>query len=466
MTKLLMNNKINNKSNDIVRQILYSMPVFSTSILYGGPLVILQGVYIKYFNIPLTTIALILLIANLFDTVTDPLVGYLSDKYYEKNQTYKPFIFSGALLFILAAFFLFTPPDYTTGLYLLVCFLVFFLSFTIFNISHNAWGCALSVDSNTSTNIFTVRAIALLLGGMVFYGIPQLPMFESTEFTPKTLEMAVYISAMLIVPSLYLALKLVPNSDSKKMAPSKAYSSSDSFSSGLKRTSLMTLWLAMKTNKPLGFFLGSFFFSGIGAGSWGALIFIYVDSFLNKGEWFSIVALIGMGVGAIGLKLWGRIAICFGKRESWLLATLVTVIGILAMMFLSPTTTCLYSLAFVIGVIFLGINAFSGLAPALLSDIVDYSTLKSGKALTGSFYSIYFLMSKVNVALGGALGLSIVGLYGYEILEPNSKNSIFGLQLASVWLPSICLVISIFFILRIKIDSRRHAIIVRALGRR
>ena len=461
-----MNAKLMNEDINRTGRALYAAPVAATALLYGGPIVVLQGIYAKYFGIPLTTIAAILLVANLFDTITDPVIGYFSDRYYKKNKTRKPFIFWGGVFFIVAAYYLFTPPENATGLYFLICFLGFFLGFTLFNIPHNAWGSVLSSDSQSSMRIFTARAMALLLGGMLFYSLPQLPFFETTEFTPKTLEVAVYIAAILILPALYLCLKFLPDGFHQNKRETKTGSDISIFSKECRESNLVTLWISIKTNKALAFFLGSFFLSGIGAGSWGALIFIYVDAFLNKGEWFSMIALLGMGFGTFGLYIWGKVAVSLGKKVSWILATLVTVIGILSMLFLPPETASFYSLALIIVSIFIGINSFSALAPALLSDLIDYSILKSGSDFTGSFYAIYFLITKVNVAVGSALGLFIAGSYGFELQQPNSSASIMGLQLAAIWLPSIFLLISIFFIYQITIDTRRHAIIFRALERR
>ena len=59
----------------------------SLSLVYGsallpvyflvGPIVILQGIYAKYFGLDLTVIAMVLLLSRVFDAVTDPLLAML-----------------------------------------------------------------------------------------------------------------------------------------------------------------------------------------------------------------------------------------------------------------------------------------------------------------------------------------------------------------------------------------------------
>ena len=52
-----------------------------------APMSIVQGVYAKYFGVPLTTLAGILLLCRLFDAFSDPLMGYFSDRYRARTGT-------------------------------------------------------------------------------------------------------------------------------------------------------------------------------------------------------------------------------------------------------------------------------------------------------------------------------------------------------------------------------------------
>ena len=74
-----------------------------------APLAIIQGVYAKYYGLPLTTLAAIILLARLFDTLSDPVIGYYSDRYASRTGSRKPFMFVGGLLFIVSSYFLYVP---------------------------------------------------------------------------------------------------------------------------------------------------------------------------------------------------------------------------------------------------------------------------------------------------------------------------------------------------------------------
>ena len=60
--------------------IAYGLPLLSLYFLFG-PITLLQGIYAKHFGLGLTIIASVLLIARVFDAVTDPLIGYCADRY-------------------------------------------------------------------------------------------------------------------------------------------------------------------------------------------------------------------------------------------------------------------------------------------------------------------------------------------------------------------------------------------------
>ncbi len=69
---------------------------FSKSVFYASayvpiymlmvPMNIIQGIYAKHYGLALTTLATIILISRVFDAISDPVIGYYSDWYREKNR--------------------------------------------------------------------------------------------------------------------------------------------------------------------------------------------------------------------------------------------------------------------------------------------------------------------------------------------------------------------------------------------
>ena len=114
-----------------------------------------------------------------------------------------------------------------------------------------------------------------------------------------------------------------------------------------------------------------------------------------------------------------------------------------------------------------GFAAFGIIVPSLLSDIIDYGTWKGGSDRGATYFSLYTLLNKTVGAVGGALGVAIASWYGFDpIIITHSHEAIFGLRLAIAWIPALIILLSMFFIARIPITARRHAIIRRRLDAR
>lgn len=138
--------------------------------------------------------------------------------------------------------------------------------------------------------------------------------------------------------------------------------------------------------------------------------------------------------------------------------------GMIGAGFLSPSYTGWLSLLLTMTLVSAGFAAFNIMVPSLLSDIVDYSTWKYGRDRSATYFSFYTLINKTVAALGGALGLGIAGWYGFDPkLAVHSESTVTGLRLAFAGIPATLIFLSIFFIARIPITSRRHAIIRRRL---
>lgn len=420
---------------------IYAMPAFPL-ILLMGPLTIVQGIYAKHFGLSLSAIGIVLLFSRLFDAISDPVIGFLSDRYYGRKKTRKPFIFLGGILFIISSYFLYVPVVEATTAYLLVCFIAFYFSYTLFEVPHLSWGAKLNSAYRVKGNIFAWRAFFAFGGSLAFYAIPLLPFFETDEFTPETLRWSVLVSCLIMVPSLVTCLIVVPEfkEDASLNDVIDQKNIADSFKIALDK---------IINELPFIYFLSAFFCFGVGVGMWSSLIFLFVDVYLLMGESFSLVYVVSFSVGAATLFVWSKIIDRLMKKRVWWVAMMMISIGFIGFGILESGQWALMILVFCMASVYSGFAALNVLAPSLLSDIIQPDLNKTG-ALTGneSFcFSIYAFVSKTSVALGSGLGLLIAGFYGFDpAMETQSVSAIWGLNLAMVYLPMLFILLSIYFI--------------------
>ena len=190
--------------------ISFCLPTMALSILVAPATSVLPGVYAKYFGLSLTTVAFAVLIARLLDAITDPLIGYLSDRSIRRGGSRKAWVIFGGIASLAAGWCLYAPIAQPTFAYFLVSYVVFYVAMTSMDIPHNAWASELAHDYQDRTRIFGFKGILGTLGQLSFYAIPFLPILASREFTPEALRLGVMLAAVAMLPSLLWAARVVP----------------------------------------------------------------------------------------------------------------------------------------------------------------------------------------------------------------------------------------------------------------
>ncbi len=245
---------------------------------------------------------------------------------------------------------------------------------------HLAWGAELARDSRQKTELFSVRTAAGYAGLCLFYSIPLLPIFESSEITLETMRMAVIVSMVLLVVSLVVCLKCVPEglhvvSDARSV---------------VSLASLRAIW----ANRPFVALMAAYLLCGSGLGIWYGMIFIFVDIYLQQGALYAPLYLVAFGVGVVSAFAWNRLAARFGKKVAWSVGMALVLGAAVATSFLSPSNANVWSIGVVLIINTIGLVSFELLPGSILGDVSDYSLLKSGRNQTGTYFSVYMFVTR------------------------------------------------------------------------
>lgn len=445
---------VRGSASPLSRKILaaYAAPAFAQALIHGPAGAIIQGIYGKYFGVPLASLALVLLIGRIFDAVTDPLIGYLSDRVRTRWGHRKPWIVCGSLIAVVACWFLYAPSGEVTTGYFLFWFLLAYLGWTISEIPYRAWMAEISRDYDERTRIAAWRTVAMYLGFMAFYGIPFLPMFETTEFTPQTLRLTAILAAVALPLTALIAVSIVPAGAGARVR---------------ERQRLKDAWPALLRNRPFLMLLGTFAIGATGSGMAFGALFFFVDGHLGLGAALAFLFLLGSPIGAASMPLWSWVARRIGKQRTWAVANVLS--GTLMLLHLlipvGPQGQPWLIAAFV-GVFV--VSSVGVIVPlAMLADIVDYGRLRFRGDYAGSYFSVQTLAEKGVAGLGGAIGLAVAGWFGFNPqLQEQTAQGTLGLLLAFPILPAVLTYLTVPLIWRFPIDERRQKIIVRRLGQR
>ena len=95
--------------------------------------------------------------------------------------------------------------------YFTAWYMAFYVAATLFLIPYMAWANEFTVDTREKTLVFSAISVTQQGGAILFFVLPLLPYFVSTEITPEVLKVAVVLGGVVLVLGLFIALKIVPS---------------------------------------------------------------------------------------------------------------------------------------------------------------------------------------------------------------------------------------------------------------
>ena len=428
----------------------YAAPAFSQTMIHGPTGSVIQGVYAKYFGVPLHDIALVLLVTSVLDAVFSPAAGYLSDRYCAAGGTRKPWVLGGSLLSAVACWLLFAPTPPVTTAYFLGALLFTYASWASAEVPYSAWMAEISADYDERTRLATWRGVAMYGGSMAFAAIPYLPFLPTSEFTPASLRATAIVAAIALPLLATLAVLSVPGGASNADA-------------GVPRN----VWRGVFGNGPLLRFALMFFFYNLSSGVIAGLLYFYLDSHLHEGAFMAGLFLLALPVSALAVPLWGSLCRRYGKQRTWAAGVAGTVLAILLYALVPAGPSGKVPLTVIQVLVFLMFAGFPVAAPSVLADVIDYGWLRFGVDYGGTYLAIYNVLYKAVPGMGAALGIALVELGGFDArLVEQSAAGTSALLATFCGVPMLLLAIVVPLLWYFPIDARRQRIIARRLAQR
>lgn len=396
----------------------------------GYPLAIwIPAHYSGGLGISLATVGTILMLARLTDVITDPLMGELSDRWRTPIGRRRPWLIIGPPVMMLGVYHLFMPSEGVGIAYFLFWLTIFFVGSTMIALPHRAWGAELSTDYHQRSRVTAAREIYVLVGLMLAASIPMIieiladggssvgQVFKTLwsdaigafagDFQEKKIVDRATLTGPVLAGLAWAIIGILPICAfivlvMVKEPPPIAGETRPKISDGLK--------LVMK-NGPMLRVLAI------------VLLVHFGESFRNAVSLFFIRDIVGVptigaayffyfiaGLGAIPFWLWlGR---KIGKHKAFM-CTLITVAAVSgANLFLSFGDYSIFFLLFIVkGFCFGGLQF---LPIAMLADVVDVDSARSGSQRAGAYFAFLGFSEKIAIAFGTGVSLNIVGLLGFD----------------------------------------------------
>ncbi len=432
--------------------VAYGMPTATLGFSSGLMLLYLLKFATDEMLIPPALFATAYGVARMWDAISDPIAGYLSDRTTHRAGRRRPWLAIGAIPLGLSVVMLWSPPTAAMGdaamLWLGFAVFFYYTTYTAIAVPHLALGAEMTTDYHDRSRVFGSRGIfdyvGVLLAGVAIW------QFQSSDDVRTTASIAAWLYAGIAIPVLWFSVaRIRENPDYQARGahgPVKAFRD-------VARNHYARLLVTV------------FFFENLSL-SFIATLFPYIMDYLLPQETgesggYLVMALI---VALLSFPIWFPISRRFGKRNTWIASNVMKLAAFILIAMVTPERIWPGIVAiFLIGP---SLSAHIFLAPSVKADVVDYDEYETHERKEGSYFAIWNLALK----LAGAAAIFLAGWLlqaaGYEANVEQTDEARRAIQLMFAGVPGLCHVIAIALLLRFDLDHAKHAEIRSAIDAR
>ncbi len=439
-------------SEPLARPVLlaYGLPGLPLAALLLPLYVTLPAFYAVDLGLGFFTVGVVLLLARLWDVVTDPVIGTLSDRLATPFGRRRPWLFAGAPLVMVSAGFLFLPGPGTDWGGLLIWTMVLYLGATMILLPYSAWGAELSADYDERSRIAGWREGLVVVGTLLAAGLPVAVGGERGA----ALEVIAWTLWIVLPVCLVIAVRFVPERPAvlqRRLA---------------WREGLRVLW----RNGPFRRLIAAYFLNGIANGLPATLFLLYVERVLEAPEWSGALLFVYFFCGVAAIPLWLRLSTLWGKHRTWIGAMVWAALIFAFVPLLGPGDELWFLAVCVLTGVSLGADLT--LPASMQADVVDLDTLRSRQSRAGLYFALWGVATKLALALAVGIAFPLLALVGLEAgLEPGQDatppSGLFALAALYSLLPAMIKLGSVSLVAGYPITAARqrrirHLIEVRA----
>jgi GPH family glycoside/pentoside/hexuronide:cation symporter len=407
---------------------------------------------------------MIYLFPRLFDAITDPLMGFISDNTKSKWGRRRQYVLIGGIIMGVSYVFMWQLFKENTVQYNFWYFffwsVIFYLGLTFFSVPYVAMGYEMSDDFHERTNIM---ATAQWIGqwawviAPIFWIIMYDPeWFPSADVAARELAIWVAIPCALcaIVPALFIKSESTLDNDYEPLSFS-------TIGESLKKI-LISAKEAFKIKEFRQLCGATFFIYNAFMAVSSLTFFVIVYKLFNgdagaSGIWVSLFGAFGaLGTTFIVIPIVTRLSKKFGKKKAFMICQSISIFGYIMLYFLFiPGKPWMY--IFALPFFSFGIGSLFTVMMSMTADVIDVDELNSGKRREGIFGAIYWWMVKVGYAIAGALSGLIIWLVGFnsDLSTLDQQGAVDGLHAFFCFFPTLGTFAAMYIMRDYNIDEDR-----------
>jgi oligogalacturonide transporter len=415
----------------------------------------------------------IVFICKIYDGVTDPIMGFISDRTHSRFGRRRLYFLLGAPVVLLSCVLLWNSFGISDNgllmVYHLLTYILFDTAFTMVMVPYNAILSDMTDDYTERTSYTSVRMLFSATACLVCAVVPALLISLFGNPVNGPLQKPGYAVMGIIFGVLFCIVWVVTFLGTWE---------NPQFVTAARNRTTMRDWANMFKNKSYRNFLGIFIFVQVTIDLVLALFVFFVDIVLMKFQVYSLLMGILLVCQIIYMAVMGKVAERKGKRFPLFIALPVFAATCLVFLTYSPSTPVWFICV---------ISALTAIGPAtgnvctwsMLSDNYDLDELITGRRHEGLYSGfttfVYKLSSGLAILIIG-FGLQRAGFNQeeYNILKTlgtvdfshyTGSSIVLAIKIMIVFVPIALQALAICFTLRYKLDNRRFGTVKRAVER-
>jgi GPH family glycoside/pentoside/hexuronide:cation symporter len=398
--------------------LFYVLPAIPIAALTLPLYIIVPTYYSEALGLSLGAVGGAIIAVRTIDAVTDPLIGWLSDRWRPAFGRRRSFFLLALPLAATSCVMLFWPPARPSALYLAFWAAALSMGFTAIQLSYTAWGAELAGNYRERSRIAGFREAFTLVGTLIAIVLPFAIGIDGKAGFNGLAVLGLVVAACLFAFG-GLAVAKVPE-------PHEYTITKVAIGEGLRH---------MARNGPFVRLIVAYFVNGLANGVPATLFLYFVAQRLGAADMRGPLLFIYFLSGLFGVPLTIRMASLVGKHRAWCYAMLFNA-GLFSLVSLLGKGDAWIFAAICVGT-GLTVAADLALPSAIQADVIDVDTARSGEQRSGLYFATWSLATKLSLAAGVGIIFPLLSLFGFDPgpqarNEPTALAALAGIY---VWLP-------------------------------
>lgn len=393
------------KQTTLLQKVGYSMGNYSYGIISQ-----MIAFYIVFYGTSVLGISgkfvgLVVSLSVVWDAITDPIMGYISDRtHFKKWGRRHLYILFGCIFMGLFSYLLFSiPPQWGTNIkiWLLVLFLLLSKTFlTIYTTPYTALGAELSNDYTERSTIQGFRTAFFITGIISATGLGLAIFFNPTEQFPNgQLNPAAYQNMGITFSTIAVLFGLICFFTTFKKV--KDLPKAVDYVEGKGVAKIYISMIEAFKNNNFRYVVLAYLFTNIASGIFSTLgLHVYTYTFRLSNTQISTIFGVQFIICILAQPIWVQISKAIDKKPTVMLGLFISMIGSVYFALLvtvkasfSGSVMAIIPFAIITG---FGIAGLFSLPLSMIADTIDVEELNSGKRSEGVYYGLLTLAYKVS----------------------------------------------------------------------